>query len=118
MNSDPHARLRGTSQHPPTVPPKAGFVPYLLAHLAFALVLFVVVTIFVPTGGPLSFGALLLDYATVHMPVPLLLSALLSWLLTRRMRAPFWALLLLAAPFYMGALFIYEMGLLMASTQQ
>ncbi len=117
MNSDPNARSGGTPR-PRHLQPITAIGRYLLAHLVTALVTFVVLTIAVPTREPLSFGPVLLDYATVHMPVPLVLSAVLAWLLTRRLRPPFWALLLLSVPFYLGALFIYEMGLLMASTRQ
>jgi hypothetical protein len=115
MNPNPHARGHAAPQ---AAAPKASIVPYFLAHLLTGLALFVVVTVFDSTGGPLPFGPLLLDYVTVHLPVPLVLSSVLGWLLTRRARLPFWGILLLSAPFYLGALFIYEMGLLMAATQQ
>jgi hypothetical protein len=119
MTRDPKARSAAVPPpHPPPPPPKSSFLRYLLAHLLTALLVFVVVTVVVDTRDPLPFGAVLLDYVTVHMPVPLLLSALLAWLLTRRLRPPFWVLPLVAVPFYVGALFVYEMGLLMASTQQ
>lgn len=112
---NPNPKAHGAPQ---AAPPKASVIPYFLAHLVTGLVVFVALTIFVPTSEPLSFGPVLLDYVTVHLPVPLVLSSVLAWLLTRRLRPPFWALLLLSVPFYLGALFIYEMGLLMASTQQ
>ncbi|MER5265212.1 hypothetical protein ABTZ99_24355 [Actinosynnema sp. NPDC002837] len=115
MNPNPNARGQGA---PAAAAPKASIVPYFLAHLVTGLVVFVVLTVFVQTGEPVSFGPVLLDYVTVHLPVPLVLSSVLAWLLTRRVRPPFWAVLLLSVPFYLGALFIYEMGLLMASTQQ
>ena len=116
MNPDPNARGHGAAR-PQPLQPITAIGRYLVAHLVTALVVFVALTLFVPTRDPLPFGPVLLDYATVHMPVPLVLSAVLAWLLTRRLRPPFWALLLLSVPFYLGALFIYEMGLLMASTQ-
>lgn len=115
MNPNPNAGAHGV---PRPVLPKASVVPYFLAQLVMALLVFVVVTVFTSTRNALPFGAALLDYATVHMPVPLVLSAVLSWLLTRRMRPPFWAILVLSLLFYPGALFLYEMGLLMASTQR
>ena len=115
MNPNPNARSHGA---PRPAPPQASVVPYFLAHLVTALVVFVAMTIFVPTPEPLAFGPVLLDYVTVHLPVPLVLSSVLAWLLTRRLRPPFWGILLLSVPFYLGALFIYEMGLLMATTQQ
>jgi uncharacterized protein (DUF983 family) len=53
---------------------------------------------------------------TAHLPVPLVLSAVLAWLLTRRARLPFWAILLLSVPFYLAASVVYMMGQIMAST--
>lgn len=125
MNPDPNAALKRPQRTGPAPggalagpthgaphPRKAPFGRYLLAHLTVG-VLFLVWDMATPSQNPTTVTEVL-----VHLLTPTVLSALLSWTLTRRARLRFWAVALLALPFFAGVLFVYEMALLMASTQQ
>jgi hypothetical protein len=116
MNPDPNTAFHRPPYPgpagPSVVPRKAPFGRYLLAHLLTG-VLFLVWDIVTPSRNPTTVTEVL-----VHLLIPAVLSALVSWALTRRARLPFWAIALLALPFFAGVLFVYEMALLMASTQQ
>ncbi|WP_033438908.1 hypothetical protein [Saccharothrix sp. NRRL B-16314] len=122
MNSDRNAARRGQARPgqggkgaPPPARPQIPFLKYLAAHLLTGIVVFVVLTFAVPGQNPLT-AADVIDYVAFHMPIPVILSALLSWLISRRMALPYWAILLISLPTYLCTLFVYEMGLLMAAS--
>ncbi|WP_447007668.1 hypothetical protein ACRAKI_14855 [Saccharothrix isguenensis] len=137
MNSDPNAARGGQSRPgqsrpgqsrpgrsrpgqggedaPPPDRPQIPFVKYFAAHLLTGIVVFVVLTFAVPGENALT-ARDVIDYLAFHMPIPVIVSTLLSWLITRRMTLPYWAIALIALPTYLCTLFVYEMGLLMAAS--